>query len=724
MTRRQPGSGMTAALISMLLLTAVIFAQQKPATQKAPQTPAATSPDALLGQALHEEEVEGRLQSAIALYQKVLKASGVTRAQAGRAQFRIGACYERLGLAEARKAYEAVVANYPDQVDLAAEAKARLAALAEPVARGGGPVLRQIWATRGGIEQGRISPDGRSVVGVDGSNAYLVIRSTATGDIRRLIASDRKSMEAADSPVWSRDGRQIAYLWEHYSVDLPDEFRIADATDGTSRVIPTDARFRLRALDAWSPDGRSVLARVQEGVSENRRRHLAWIGTSDGTVQLLASAGAGKDLGPAFLSPDGAWIVSRVPDDDPGFSISAARGGTPRTLMPATASDELVGWSADGTHVLFLSRQGGLNDLMAVRVLDGQAAGRPFLIRTLQAFSSLGISQAGALLYQSTVEARMNLYRASFEMTSGRVSAPARVEVSTGQQNGSPSWSPDGRRLAYVSWSQDNPARTLSIWSAETAQTRSFSLPFSTIRWSWHPTTWSADGRWVYMVGTDDVNRGTVLRVNAESGIAEAVVPWEPAIFEQKDPKALSSPFGWSPDARIIYKADLHILVGTGLAGGAISAIVEHRVADRAERELFRLGPSVAKLAGSAVSPDGSQLAFGLLDYTAGKLTVLVMPAAGGPTRAVAEVPGTAEGVVRWTHDSRSIVFLSRGDRPEGRLMCDLATGVVRRLALPSDMVQDIAFSPNGKEIAYVGGDNPDRGVWMLENFLPPTKGK
>lgn len=721
MTRRRHQSGMSAALVSTLLLTAVLVAQQKPAAQKAPQAAAATTPDALLGQALHEEEVEGRLQNAIALYQKVMKTPGVTRAQAGRAQFRIGACYERLGLGEARKAYEAVVANYADQADLAAEAKARLAALAESVGRGGGPVLRQIWATRGGMEQGRISPDGRSVVGVDGSNGDLVIRSTATGNIRRLVAipEDRRSKNGADSPVWSRDGRQIAYLWEHYSVELPDEFRIADAADGTSRVIPTDARFRLHALDAWSPDGRSVLARIEEGSQENRRRHLAWVPTSGGAIQLLASAGAGKDVGPAFLSPDGAWIVSRIPDDDVGFSVMAARGGGPRTLMSATASDELVGWSADGTHVLFLSREGALNDLMAVRVVNGQTAGRPFLLRTLQAFASLGVSQAGALLYQSTVETRMNLYRASFDMTSGRVGAPARVDVSTGRQNGSPSWSPDGRRLAYASWSQDKPARTLSIWSAETAQTRSFSLPFSTIRWSWHPTTWSADGRWVYVVGTNDVDRGTLQRVNTESGIVEAVVPWESAIFvAKKDPTILSSPFGWSPDARIIYKSDLHILVGTGLAGGAISAIVEHRLADRAERELFRLGPSVAKLTGSAVSPDGSQLAFGLVDYTAGRLSVMVMPAAGGPTRTVAEVPGTAEGVVRWTHDSRSIVFISRGG-PEGRLMCDPTTGVVKTLTLAADMVQDIAFSPNGTEIAYVGGDNPDRGVWLLENFLP-----
>jgi Tol biopolymer transport system component len=192
-----------------------------------------------------------------------------------------------------------------------------------------------------------------------------------------------------------------------------------------------------------------------------------------------------------------------------------------------------------------------------------------------------------------------------------------------------------------------------------------------------------------------------------------------------KDPKAMSYPFGWSPDARIVYKEDLHILKGTGLVDGAISVIVEHRLADHAERELFRLGPSVAKLGGKSVSPDGRQLAFCVVDYAADKLTVMVMSAAGGPARAVAELPGTDEGVVRWTHDSRSIVFASRGNTKGGRLMCDLATGVVTTLTLASDMVQEIAVSPSGKEIAYVGGNNPDHGVWMLENFLSkPTAAK
>jgi hypothetical protein len=202
--------------------------------------------------------------------------------------------------------------------------------------------------------------------------------------------------------------------------------------------------------------------------------------------------------------------------------------------MPATASDALVGWTADGTHVLFVSREGGLHDLMAVRVADGQAVERPFLIRTPQALSSLGVSQAGTLLYQSALEARTNLYRASFDVTSGRAGPPSRVDVSTGDLNGSASWSQGGYRLACVSWPQDKPARRLSIWSSDTGQTRLFSLPFDAQRWSWRPTTWSADGRRIYVLGSDDASHGALYRLNTDTGTAEAVVPTSSGMFGMK----------------------------------------------------------------------------------------------------------------------------------------------------------------------------------------------
>ena len=718
--RTRTTCGLAAVLVvacGAWVLAVAPQAQSQSPTKTPPQKPA--SADVLLGQALHQEQNEGRLQDAIATYTKVLAAADATRAQ-----FRIGACYEKLGQAEARKAYELVVANYGDQSEFAAQAKARLTALAEPAGRpsASGPVIRQIWATGNGVSWNRISPDGRFVVGTDQTSGDLLVRSLATSEVRRLTAipKDRTRKDFADSPIWSRDGRQIAYWWS--TGTPPGEFRIMEMADGASRVVPIDPRFRLYSAQDWSSDGQSVLAIVEDALPKIRSLHLAWVATSSGAVQVLASASKGARLGSAFLAPDGAWIVSRIMDDDAGVSIMAAGGGSRRILIGFTPSDSLVGWSADGTHVLFISRDRGSDDLMAMRVANGQGVGQPFLIRTLQGFSSLGVSHTGALLYRSVRESASNVYRAGFDAATGQVGPSSRVDVSTGHSSGSVSWSPDGRRLAYVSWANGQQSRTLSIWSAETAQTRSFSLPFKAGRWGWRATTWSDDGRWVYVTGQDEAGLQGLFRINIESGAADAVMPPTSGVFPMDD--ISRNPYtalaGWSPDARVIYKNVTSFLENGKLSQGAV---VEHRLADHAERELFKSAATGSKVSGFGVSPDGRQVAFILVDYPARTIALMVVPAAGGPAKTLLTFPTTAEAVVRWTPDSRAVVFTSRSDTQPERLLCDVATGTVTKLTLAAEQVTEIVVSPGGKEIAYIGGPaEKDEGVWLLEHFLPSAK--
>jgi len=68
---------------------------------------------------------------------------------------------------------------------------------------------------------------------------------------------------------------------------------------------------------------------------------------------------------------------------------------------------------------------------------------------------------------------------------------------------------------------------------------------------------------------------------------------------------------------------------------------------------------------------------------------------------------------------------LRRGSPSEELLLCDVTTGVVTKLTLAAEVVSEICLSPDGKEIAYVGGQQEkDEGVWLLENFLPLTAGK
>lgn len=124
MTRARIGWISTAAVMLVLGVGIVIAA----APPQKPSSPATA--DTLMGAALHQEEVEGNLEAAIATYKKVIADPRASRSLAATALLHLGGSYEKLGDAEARKAYERVVREFGDQAESAATARARLAALA------------------------------------------------------------------------------------------------------------------------------------------------------------------------------------------------------------------------------------------------------------------------------------------------------------------------------------------------------------------------------------------------------------------------------------------------------------------------------------------------------------------------------------------------------------------------------------------------------------------
>src|SRR4249920_1886106 len=100
----------------------------------------AQSGNDLFQQALVKERTEGNLAEAIRLYQTIVQKYGSDRQLAAKALFQIGQAYEKLGNAEARKAYERIAREFADQKQVAADANRRLAAMNLPTTAGnGGP---------------------------------------------------------------------------------------------------------------------------------------------------------------------------------------------------------------------------------------------------------------------------------------------------------------------------------------------------------------------------------------------------------------------------------------------------------------------------------------------------------------------------------------------------------------------------------------------------------
>lgn len=86
----------------------------------------------LFQQALVKERAEGNLHGAIDLYERIVQDYPEDHALAAKALVQMGQCYEKLGKAEARKAYERIVRDYADQAEPLQVARARLAALTSP----------------------------------------------------------------------------------------------------------------------------------------------------------------------------------------------------------------------------------------------------------------------------------------------------------------------------------------------------------------------------------------------------------------------------------------------------------------------------------------------------------------------------------------------------------------------------------------------------------------
>src|SRR5713101_6677043 len=169
------GLFLTVAVLAGLLATSLAIAQKDDQAE-------------VLMQAAHQKQlVEGQMEEAIQLYKRIVQEHAGNRAVAAQALLEMGQCYEKLGNAEARKAYERVLREYADQPEVA-EARRRLAALGQPAGSGNGSemVTRRVWAGSD-VEAGvSLSPDGRYLSCVDGTTGDLALRDLATGKMRRL----------------------------------------------------------------------------------------------------------------------------------------------------------------------------------------------------------------------------------------------------------------------------------------------------------------------------------------------------------------------------------------------------------------------------------------------------------------------------------------------------------------------------------------------------------
>lgn len=202
----------------------------------------------------------------------------------------------------------------------------------------------------------RLSPDGRFLA----RQRVDELRNTPDVWVEDLERGTHvrvtTAIESDIRPVWSLDGRYLAYV----SGKLPRRagtrvLNIA-AADGTGivRTLPCPGEY-CEPTD-WTPRG--LLVNVLAG-----RRSDVWIvPTDDGTAAqpLLAEAFDERD---ARLSPDGRWVAYVSEESGrPEVSLRTVSDPPRRIAVSAEGGDHPV-WRRDGTELFFVDPQGQLRSL-------------------------------------------------------------------------------------------------------------------------------------------------------------------------------------------------------------------------------------------------------------------------------------------------------------------------------------------------------------------------
>ncbi len=411
------------------------------------------SAEQLYQSGLYQEEIEGDLEAAIKIYETIISNYPDNRPVAAKTYLHIGLCYEKLGKQEAKTAYRHVIQKYSDQEDLATEAKARLAALEQPVdpTVTKGMMTRRVWFGPDVDFLGEPSPDGRYLSYVDWDTGDLAIYELATGKKRRLTnkGSWDESDEFAEFSRWSPDGKQIVYDWynENDFIDL-----CIIGLDGSKpRILYSNEEVVWAQTYDWSPDGKQILAVFQRKDDINQ---IVLVSTADGSVRVLKTLD--RWPGNMSFSPDGRYIAYDFPQKESSpesdIFLLAANGSREIPLIEHPAHDILLGWAPEGKHILFASDRTGTLDSWVIQVDEGKYVGAPEMVKpNMGKIWPLGFTRKGSFYYGISQEGN-DVYIAELDPETGKILVPPKKAIKRFEGfNMNPYYSPDGKYLAYIS---------------------------------------------------------------------------------------------------------------------------------------------------------------------------------------------------------------------------------------------------------------------------------
>ncbi len=654
---------------------------------------------------LYKEEIEGKLDAAIEVYETIINKYQGNRSVLAKTYLHIGLCREKLGNAEARKAYEVVVRDYADQGEPTKLARERLNILSGGKAvttNSSEAAMRRIWVAGKDLPLD-VSPDGRYVVFMMNDTGDLWLRDLQSGEQRQITREGSwvdwtfASGDVAISP----DGKRIAYGW---TIRSYGELRLS-ALDGSSmRVLQNGQDGRWLGVSNWMPDGQQILTTSYNLKDNTNLRHI--ISLSDGSIHNIGQPEM-EAIDWGYPSPDGRYIVYGMKGDIFVYDTMTKKDSV---LIKNPSKDSMVGWMKDGSGILFVSDRSGTRDLYLQEIKNGRPLGDLELLRlNLIASqnpnfttSNLNLTSDGRL-FQLENTGTTNAFISPVNETSGKVTGTQSLVDPNYPNAAFPEWSPDGKLLYYEIFKGPLNEQMLFIRSEETGETREIALKPKLNYW-YRPIL-SPDGKRFVVTGTAENMNFGIFAIDLESGEVSqlARIPGE---NNPIDPCQ-----NWSPDGKAIFykvrsfeQSEEFIIRRKDLITGE-------------EKDIFR-GIHTRDM---KISSDGTRFVYfrndmptksyvlGILDLQSGKeFELWRVPEADSP-----EIQGPT-----WAPDGKHILVAKSLKQGTELWRFPIAGGQGEKLHFFPEYSYGFVMHPSGKRIAFTQ-IRTNYELWVLENFLP-----